>query len=118
MGWPTTHELLEQDPGGTEKDLRAVLPSPADAVDGVRVLCALLFEDGVTLLLRLESGFDLFEERPFDFDLFDDVGTAYSRGSGGAGGKEAKVSYRTPVPADATWLEMRRSGSRPIRIPL
>lgn len=117
MGWPTADELSERDAGGTERDLRAVLAGPGEAVDGVRVLCALRFDDGVSVLLRVEGGEDPYDDDPFDFELFDDVGTSYSS-SGGGGGREMKISYSTPAPADATWLELRRAGSRPIRIPL
>lgn len=118
MGWPTAAEVEELNAGGTEKDLRAVLAGPAEAVDGVRVLCALRFDDGVTVLLRLESRGDPFEDDPFDFELFDDVGTSYLSSGGGGGAREVRISYGTPAPADARWLELRRGGSRPIRIPL
>jgi hypothetical protein len=82
------------------------------------VLCVLRFDDGVSVLLRVEDGDDPFEEDPFDFGLVDDVGTSYSSSGGGGGGRELKISYSTPVPPDATWLELRRERSRPIRIPL
>jgi hypothetical protein len=118
MGWPTAAEVEELNAGGTEKDLRAVLAGPAEAVDGVRVLCALRFDDGVTVLLRLESRGDPLEDDPFDFELFDDVGTSYLSSGGGGGAREVRISYGTPAPADARWLELRRGGSRPIRIPL
>ena len=118
MGWPTAAEVEELNAGGTQKDLRAVLAGPAEAVDGVRVLCALRFDDGVTVLLRLESRGDPFEDDPFDFELFDDVGTSYLSSGGGGGAREVRISYSTPAPADARWLELRREGSRPIRIPL
>jgi hypothetical protein len=118
MGWPTARETSEQNRGGTQRDLRAVLAGPAETVDGVRVLCALCFEDGVTLLMRLEKGVDPFEDDLCDFELVDDVGTSYSGGGGGGGAQELRILYRTPAPPDATWLELRRAGSRPIRIPL
>jgi hypothetical protein len=118
MGWPTAAEVEELNAGGTEKDLRAVLSGPAEAVDGVRVLCALSFDDGVTVLLRLDRRGDPFEDDPFDFELFDDVGTSYLSSGGGGGAREVRLSYGTPAPADARWLELRRGGSRPIRIPL
>ncbi|MGH2713734.1 MAG: hypothetical protein ACRDM7_07590 [Thermoleophilaceae bacterium] len=117
MGWPTADEIGERYAGGTEKELRAVVAGPAEAVDGVRVLCALRFDDGVSLLLRLD-GVDPVEDDPWDFGLFDDVGTTYSRAGGGGGARERRISFRTPAPADATWLELRRGASRPIRIPL
>jgi hypothetical protein len=118
MGWPTADEVSELNEGGAERDLRAVLPGPDEALDGVRVLCVLRFADGVSVLLRVEDGDDPFEDDPFEFELVDDVGTSYSSSGGGGGGRETKISYSTPVPADATWVEMRREGSRPIRIPL
>jgi hypothetical protein len=118
MGWPTADEVSEWHPSGTQKDLRAVLAGPADAVDGVRVICALCFGDGVSVVLRLEDGADRLARDPFDFELVDDVGTSYSRGGGGAGGRDARITYDTPIPAGATWLELRRGESRSIRIPL
>lgn len=118
MGWPTARETGHQNRGGTQRDLLAVLPGPAGAVDGVRVLCALRFDDGVTLLLRLEKGVDAFEDDRWDFELFDDVGTTYSRAGGGGGAQDLGLLYSTPVPADARCLELRRAGSRPIRIAL
>lgn len=118
MGWPTADEVRERNAGGTQRDLRAVLAGPAEPVDGVRVLCALRFEDGVSLLLRLENGVDPFEHDLFDSELVDDVGTTYAPAGGGGGPQEARILYRTPAPSDAAWLELRRPGSRPIRIPL
>jgi hypothetical protein len=95
-----------------------VIAGPGEAVDGVRVLCALRFDDGVSLLLRLDNGADRSGERPWDFELFDDVGTTYSRAGGGGGARELRILYSTPAPADARWLELRRAGARPIRISL
>jgi hypothetical protein len=118
MGWAGADEASEWHPSGTQKDLRAVLAGPAGAVDGVRVICALCFGDGVSVVLRLEDGADRLARDPFDFELVDDVGTSYSSGGGGAGGRDVRISYDTPVPADAGWLELRRGGSRPIRIAL
>jgi hypothetical protein len=117
IGWPTARETGQQNSGGTQRDLRAVLAGPLEAVDGVRVLCVLRFEDGVSLLLRLENGVDPFQGHPRDFELVDDLGTLYSPAGGGGGAYERRITYRTPVPADATWLELRPAESRPIRIP-
>lgn len=110
MGWPTACEARQENRGGTQRDLRAVLAGPAEAVDGVRVLYALRFEDGVSFLLELENAADRFGERRWDFELFDDVGTTYSGGGG--------ARFSAPAPADASWLELRRAGSRPIRVSL
>jgi hypothetical protein len=118
MGWATACKPRQENGGGTQRDLRAVLAGPGEAVDGVRVLCALRFEDGVSLLLRLENGVDRFEGRPWDFELVDDVGTSYSLAGGGGGGQELRILYSTPAPAAASWLELRRARSRPIRIAL
>jgi hypothetical protein len=117
MGWPIARETRQENSGGTQRDLRAVLAGPGEAVDGVWVIGALRFEDGVSLLLRLEDGVDPFEDDRWDFELVDDVGTTYSRG-GASGTRERRILYGTPAPADARWLELRRAGSRPIRIPL
>jgi hypothetical protein len=71
----------------------------------------------VSLLLRRENVVDPFEVHPRDFELVDDVGTTYSR-CGGSGTRELRILYRTPAPAGAGWLELRRAGSRSIRISL
>jgi hypothetical protein len=118
MGWPTSEEVGELNVGGTQKELRAVLAGPNEAVDGVQVLCALRFDDGVTVLLRVDDGVDPIEDHPFDFVLSDDVGTSYSMAGGGGGAKDIRIVYRTPAPANATRLELSRPGSRPIRISL
>jgi hypothetical protein len=118
MGSPPADELDELYAGGTERDLRAVLAGPGEAVGDMRVLCALLFDDGVSVLLRVEDGNGPFRKSPVDFELCDDVGTSYSLSGAGGGGRTMKISYGTPAPADATWLELRRAGSRPTRIPL
>lgn len=111
-------EVRELNVGGTQQELRAVLAGPGEAVDGVRVVCALCFSDGVTVLLQFEDGADPLQEDRFGFELSDDVGTTYWRAGGGGGRRDVTVRFGTPAPAEATWLELRREGSRPIRIPL
>jgi hypothetical protein len=118
MGWPTDDEVGELNAGGAQRDLRAVLAGPAEAIDGVRVLCALRFADGVSLLLRREDGVVPFECDLRDFELVDDVGTTYSLAGAGGGARELRITYGTPAPADATRLELRFAGARPIWIPL
>jgi hypothetical protein len=118
MGWPTADEVSERNEGGTERDLRAVLPGPDEALEGVWVLCVLRFADGVSALLRVEDGDDPCGDDLFDVELVDDVGTSYPSSGGGGGGREMKISYSTPVAAGASWLELHRASSRPIRIPL
>jgi hypothetical protein len=118
MGWPTAEEVGVPNVGGAQKELRAVLAGPKQAVDGVRVLCALRFDDGVSVLLRVDDGVDPIEDDPFNFALSDDVGTSYSLAGAGGGGKDRRIVYGTPAPADATWLELSRPRSQPIRISL
>jgi hypothetical protein len=118
MGWAPADEVRERNVGGTQKELRGVLAGPDDAVDGVRVVCALRFDDGVSVLLRFEDGVDPLQDDPFGFELSDDVGTTYSPKGGGGGRLDVTIWYGTPAPADAGWLELRREGARPIRIPL
>lgn len=118
MDWAAAEDVAELNAGGTQKELRAVLAGSGEAVDGVRVVCALCFSDGVSVLLRFEDGVDPFEDDPFDFELSDDVGTTYWRAGRGGGRRDVRISYRTPAPADARWLELLREGSRPIRISL
>jgi hypothetical protein len=78
-----------------------VLAGPGEAVDGVRVLCGLRFEDGVSLLLRRENGGDPLEDDLCDFELVDDVGATYSLAGAVGGARELRIAYRTPAPADA-----------------
>jgi hypothetical protein len=117
-GWAPAAEVSERKVGGRQKELRAVLAGPDEAVDGVRVVCALRFDDGVSVLLRFEDGVDAFDDDPFGFELSDDVGTTYSPKGGGGGRRDVTIWYGTPAEADAGWLELRREGSRPIRISL
>jgi hypothetical protein len=118
MGWPTADEARERNAGGTQSELRAVIAGPPDAVDGVLVMCALCFADGVSVLLRLEDGEDAFRRDPFAFELSDDVGTSYWLASGGGGATDVRLTFATPAPVEARWLELRGEGSRPIRISL
>jgi hypothetical protein len=118
MGWPTADEASERSAGGTQSELRAVIAGPRDAVDGVLVMCALCFADGVSVLLRLEDGDDAFMRDQFAFELSDDVGTSYWLAGGGGGATELRLTFATPAPVEARWLELRREGSRPIRISL
>jgi hypothetical protein len=118
MGWPTAAEVEELPVGGTQKELRAVLAGPREAVDGVRVLCALRFDDGVTVLLRLDSRGDPLEDDPFDFELFDDVGTSYLSSGGGGGAREVRISCtRMPRACTSTSSGKPPRPTPPARIP-
>src|SRR3712207_8509894 len=57
-----------------------------------RVLCALRFDDGVSLLLRRENGVDPFEDDLCGFELVDDVGTTYSLAGAGGGARGLRRS--------------------------
>lgn len=118
MGWPSDADQLEWMRGGTQEELVAVLPGPIEAVDGVRVLYALRFSDGVDLTIWRER--DWTKDRHYlrDGKLVDDVGTTYRPASAGGGGRWSQFAFRTAPPSDATWLELRDVASKPIRVDL
>jgi hypothetical protein len=128
MGWLTAAEYSELTGGGTEAELLSVLGGPAEAVDGIRILFALRFADGI-------SFFAVREEAPgttgaagaaddgppwnlYDFQLRDEVGTDYVPGGGGGSDREQQISFWTGPPAQASWVELVSPAGRTIRLPL
>jgi hypothetical protein len=92
--------------GGTEAELIDVIPGPGDVRRGHRLLLVLRFADGVSLMVD-KSTEETWDDEWSDWELSDDVGTSY-RCSGGGGGRETEqISFRTPIPADATWIQLR-----------
>jgi hypothetical protein len=87
LGQPSAAEARERvrefNAGGTEQDLIAVLAAPPGVVDGIRVLFALRFADGVTFAVRTTNR---RPRRLFAFALRDDVGTTYWPNGGGGSG--------------------------------
>jgi hypothetical protein len=113
------HEAtLAMNAGGTEQDLVAVLPGPQEDVDGVRVLYALRFADGIGFVIERpeldhdDIDLDLFEE------LTDDLGTWYAPAGGSGGPTEERITFRTAPPPGAKWVELTGVASRPIRVSL
>jgi hypothetical protein len=110
MGWPSREEELAEErrlnAGGTEEELLAVLPGPPGAVDGVRVLFALRFSDGISFeLYRDDDRVDVDDFLDWH-DLSDDVGTRYMGGGGGGGGRSWHATFRTAPPPQASWVEL------------
>lgn len=104
--------------GGTERDLVAVLPGPSDEVDGVRLLYALRFTDGVTVVLRRPPRDDDDDFWEWDFELRDDAGTPYAECGASGGGDELRVAFEGTPPADARWIELVGAGPDTLRVPL
>ncbi len=96
--------MRELNAGGTEQELVRVIAGPAEAVDGVRVLYALLFGDGVSFEIHREQ--PVHELRGWDYELRDDLGTEYTPGGAGGGNGHQHVSFRTAVPDGVSWLEL------------
>jgi hypothetical protein len=91
--------------GGTEAELIDVIPGPGEVRRGHRLLLVLRFADGVSLMVDKGTEGKSEDEWP-EWELSDDVGTSY-RYSGGGGGRETEhISFRTPIPAEATWLQL------------
>jgi hypothetical protein len=112
-------ELRELNAGGTEQELVAVLPGPEEPVDGVRVLFALRFADGISFAIHREEpvAWDAENERDPEW-LRDDLGTDYSPGGGSGSEDLEQIGFRTAPPANAAWVELGGVASRPIRMPL
>jgi hypothetical protein len=120
MSWPTDEEERAWNAGGTEAELLAVLRGPAEAVDGVRVLFALRFADGISFQIQREGsgGVWVGEEMPDLGTLRDDVGTRYSPGGSASGGHSEYMNFRTAPPPEASWVELTDIASTPIRVML
>jgi hypothetical protein len=95
--------------GGTQAELIDVIPGPGEVRRGQRLLLVLRFADGVSLMV------DRRREERLDYDwpgweLTDDVGTSYRWSGGGGGGETVYVSFGTPIPAEATWVQLSLDG--------
>lgn len=102
--------------GGTEQDLIAVLAEPPEAVDGMRVLYALRFADGISFTLHGERSFE--DWQPWEYSLRDDAGTTYAPGAAGGGGVQRQISFRSAPPHDASWVELVGVARSPLRLAL
>ena len=116
LGWPSWEEELarmgELSAGGTEEELVAVLPG-SEEVDGVRVLYALRFADGISFLVHGAIGREWHLAA-----LRDDVGTHYTPGGSGGSDVELRIAFRTAPPPQARWVELSGPTSRPLRVGL
>jgi hypothetical protein len=91
--------------GGTEAELIDVIPGPAEVRRGHRLVLVLRFADGVSVMVDKDREEALDDDWP-GWELSDDVGTSY-RLSGVGGGRETEhVSFSTPIPAEATWIQL------------
>jgi hypothetical protein len=91
--------------GGTEAELIDVIPGPGEVRRGHRLLLVLRFADGVSLMVDKSTEEPSDDEWP-DWELSDDVGTSYRYSGGGGGGETEHISFRTPIPAEATWIQL------------
>lgn len=116
-------EMRELNAGGTEQELLAVIAGPAEVVDGVRILYALRFADGISFVGRREPPAEEIENPAdagdfLDFGLRDDLGTGYFPAGGGGGDDDLHVSFSTAPPADASWVELLTAAGGAIRLKL
>jgi hypothetical protein len=95
--------------GGTEAELMDVIPGPGEVRRGHRLLLVLRFADGVSLMVDRRREETLDDEGP-GWELTDDVGTSYRGGGGGGGGETEHISFGTPIPAEATWIQLSLDG--------
>jgi hypothetical protein len=114
LGRPSIEEERELgrrlNAGGTEQDLRAIIPGPLGSVSGAGVLYALLFADGISLHLWRDPDVAQDDDDLIDFwdrvELRDDRGTFYMPGGSGGSERDYHMSFRTAPPVDATWIEV------------
>jgi hypothetical protein len=98
-------EERAEESGGTEAELIDVMPGPGEVRRGHRLLLVLRFADGVSLMVDKDREETSDDDWP-DWELTDDMGTSYRNSGGGGGGETEYVSYRTPIPAEATWIQL------------
>jgi hypothetical protein len=96
-------EIRRLNAGGTEVELAAVVPGPAERRKGHRLVAMLRFADGVSFLIDKDDARDF--EWP-DWHLTDDLGTPYMPGGASGSDQDEHVSFRTAVPNDARWIEL------------
>jgi hypothetical protein len=120
LGWPSAEEEMREHAarGATERDLVAVLPGPDEVVDGVRLMYALRFADGVSIVLRRQVVPDP-EDDDFweaELELRDDAGTGYFEAGGSGGSEEMRISFETAPPERASWIELVGAAATPFRV--
>jgi hypothetical protein len=116
LGWPSVAECVaERNSGGTEWELVAVLAGPPEFVDGIRVLFALRFRDGISFVAVRSRGRGSSLHR---WRLRDDVGTDYRWGPGGASDRTQYQTCRTAPPDEAAWVELVSPPGNAIRVVL
>jgi hypothetical protein len=129
-GRPTAEEeraiTRQLNAGGTEQELIAVVPGSPEAVDGLAVLYALWFTDGISLVCSRVPGIEESKRGRTnegrwnwrDCELRDDVGTVYEGGSSGGSEHNQHTTFRTPPPTDASWIELVNPAGNAIRLRL
>jgi hypothetical protein len=113
---------------GTEQELVGVIAGSSELLEGWRVLYGLRFEDGISFTfwrdpyVRPRAGPGWWHEPdPLGaLDLRDGVGTAYGSGSEwGAWDYGARgVSFSTPPPEHARWVELVTEAGHTLRLSL
>ncbi len=116
-------EMRELNAGGSEQELLAVIAGPAEVVDGVRILYALRFADGISFVGRREPPAEPIDNAAeaadfLDLGLRDDLGTDYYPAGGGGGDDDLHVSFSTAPPANASWVELLTAAGGAIRLKL
>ena len=109
--------------GGTEQELVAVVPGSDRMVDGVMVLYALRFVDGISFTLwrvaQIAGNRATAPRAPaWEWELRDDLGTEYQGGGFSGSELEQHVQWRTPPPAQAGWVELVGPSGDGIRLAL
>jgi hypothetical protein len=99
------------------------VPGSDRAVDGIQVLYALRFTDGISLTLwrEPETGADPGTGHgwaSWEWELRDDMGTEYQGGGFSGSDREQHMQFRTAPPAEASWIELVCPSSNAIRLAL
>jgi hypothetical protein len=115
--------MREMNAGGTEQELVAVVPGSTESADGLVVLYALRFTDGISFTCVRVVDEDCAEtDKPrrdlWDWDLRDDLGTVYRGGSFGGSDREQHATFITPPPLEASWVELVNPAGHAIRLAL
>jgi hypothetical protein len=112
-GQPTREEEQAQTralkAGGTEVELVGVRAGPTERRAGYRVVVALIFADGVSMLIDKDPARTPDIDWP-DWRLTDDAGTRYPPGGAGGSDTDEHISFRTGPPAGAHWLDLQLDG--------
>jgi hypothetical protein len=91
--------------GGTQVELLDVIPGPADARRGHRLLLVLRFADDVSFLID-RTGTQTPDEGWPEWELADDLGNAYDPSFAGGGSAFMHISFYAPIASRASWIQL------------